>query len=51
MLGKITGVDKGWNIFPTAQRFPICMKSMDSYINIGTICFTIHHRAISNADV
>ena len=38
MLGKITGAGKGWNIFPTDQRFPICTNSMDSHFNIGTIC-------------
>ena len=44
----MTRADKSWNIFPTAQRFPFFTNSMDSQINMKTICSTVNHRTVSH---
>ena len=38
----MTRADKSWNIFPTAQRFPFFTNSVDSHINMRTICGTVN---------
>ena len=44
MLGKITGADQNWNIFPTAQRFLFCTNS----ILISTLePFVVHFTTVT----
>ena len=44
MLGKITGADQNWNIFPTPQRFLFCMNS----ILISTLePFVVHFTTVT----
>ena len=48
VLSKMTRADKSWNIFPTAQRFQFFTNSVDSHINMRTICGRVNHRTVSH---